>query len=41
MEDIKLELDGQQHFIQISNWESPEETQENDNFKNKLALKWL
>jgi very-short-patch-repair endonuclease len=36
---IILELDGAQHFEQVSNWKSPEKTQKNDNLKNKLALK--
>jgi hypothetical protein len=31
-------LDGKQHFVQVSNWQSPEENQLNDNLKNKLAL---
>jgi very-short-patch-repair endonuclease len=41
LEELKLiiELNGAQHFKQISNWQSPEETQENDEFKNKLANK--
>lgn len=41
LEDIKtiIELDGPQHFKQISNWQSVEKTQINDNFKNKVALK--
>jgi very-short-patch-repair endonuclease len=34
---IILELDGPQHFIQVSNWTSPEETFENDLFKEKCA----
>jgi very-short-patch-repair endonuclease len=33
-----IELDGLQHFKQVSNWQSPEKTQENDEFKNKSAL---
>ena len=35
---IILELDGPQHFIQISNWMSPEETINNDINKMSLAL---
>ncbi len=34
---IIIELDGQQHFIQVSNWASPEETSKNDLFKEKCA----
>lgn len=33
-----IELDGPQHFKQISNWQSPEEAKKTDNKKNKLAL---
>lgn len=36
--NIIIELDGQQHFKQISNWKPPEETQVYDNYKNKMAL---
>jgi very-short-patch-repair endonuclease len=36
---IIIELDGAQHFIQVSNWNSPEETFENDLFKEKCANK--
>lgn len=35
--NIIIELDGPQHFKQISNWQSPEENQINDTLKNKLA----
>jgi very-short-patch-repair endonuclease len=35
--NIIIELDGAQHFIQVSNWNSPEETFENDLFKEKCA----
>ena len=35
--NIIIELDGRQHFIQVSNWTSPEETFENDLFKEKCA----
>lgn len=40
LEDYKLiiELDGPQHFRQVSNWQSPEYNKENDEFKNKSAL---
>lgn len=37
--NLIIELDGKQHFEQVSNWSSPEEQQINDNFKNKLANK--
>ena len=39
LENFKLiiELDGPQHFKQISNWQTPEENQINDSLKNKLA----
>lgn len=39
IEELKLiiELDGPQHFRQVSNWESPEHNRINDNLKNKLA----
>ena len=33
-----LEIDGGQHFKQVSNWKSPEETQERDLYKMKCAL---
>jgi very-short-patch-repair endonuclease len=35
--NIIIELDGMQHFKQISNWESPEIQQQNDKKKEKLA----
>jgi very-short-patch-repair endonuclease len=35
--NIIIELDGRQHFIQVRNWISPEETFENDLFKEKCA----
>jgi very-short-patch-repair endonuclease/predicted SPOUT superfamily RNA methylase MTH1 len=40
IEDLNLiiELDGPQHFKQVSNWKSPEETKIIDDLKNKLAL---
>jgi very-short-patch-repair endonuclease len=34
---IIIELDGKQHFEQIGNWLSPEETRKNDLFKMKCA----
>jgi len=34
---IIIELDGAQHFTQVSNWTSPEETYENDIFKETCA----
>jgi very-short-patch-repair endonuclease len=39
IEELKLiiELDGKQHFEQVSNWQSPEKNQINDTLKNKLA----
>lgn len=35
--NIIIELDGPQHFKQVSNWQTPEENQINDSLKNKLA----
>ena len=34
---IIIELDGPQHFIQISDWKSPEEVQDRDRFKEECA----
>jgi len=34
---IIIELDGRQHFEQVSNWNSPEENQHRDKFKMKCA----
>jgi very-short-patch-repair endonuclease len=34
---IIIELDGRQHFQQVSNWSSPEEQFENDKYKEKCA----
>jgi very-short-patch-repair endonuclease len=34
---IIIELDGPQHFVQVSNWKSPEEQFENDQYKEKCA----
>ncbi len=34
---IIIELDGLQHFEQVSNWQSPEETHLNDVYKIKCA----
>jgi len=36
---IIIELDGPQHYIQISNWRNPEEQQEIDRYKEKCANK--
>ena len=36
--NIIIELDGPQHFRQISNWAPPEETQQRDRFKEKQAI---
>jgi very-short-patch-repair endonuclease len=33
-----IEIDGPQHFIQISNWKSPEETRTRDKYKENLAI---
>lgn len=40
IEDLNLiiELDGAQHFRQVSNWKSPEEQEKIDNFKMECAL---
>ncbi len=40
LEQYKLiiELDGPQHFKQISNWQSPNESKIKDDFKNKMSL---
>lgn len=40
IEELKLliELDGRQHFVQVSNWTTPEQNQINDKIKNQLAL---
>lgn len=35
---ILIEVDGPQHFIQVSNWASPEDTLIRDIFKMKLAI---
>ena len=34
---VIIELDGPQHFIQVSNWKTPEEQFENDQYKEKCA----
>jgi very-short-patch-repair endonuclease len=34
---IIIELDGRQHFEQVSNWNSPEDNQQRDKFKMKCA----
>lgn len=36
--NIILELHGRQHFIQVSNWRSPESQKERDDYKIKCAL---
>jgi len=38
LNNIIIELDGAQHFIQVSNWQSSKETQENDMYKMKKAI---
>lgn len=38
--NIIIELDGPQHFVQISNWKSPEDTRKFDIFKMKQCLKY-
>ncbi len=35
---LVIELDGAQHFQQVSNWRSPQETKQVDQVKNNLAL---
>jgi very-short-patch-repair endonuclease len=35
---IIIEVDGEQHFIQVSNWDSPEETRKRDKYKMEKAL---
>ena len=37
--NIIIELDGPQHFIQISNWQTPEKTQQIDKYKTDQANK--
>jgi len=36
--NLLIELDGPQHFIPVSNWQSPEETQERDLYKMECAI---
>jgi len=36
--NVIVEIDGPQHFVQVSNWQSPEETQKMDRFKENFAL---
>ena len=36
---IIIELDGEQHFRQVSNWDSPEDTQIRDKYKMEQANK--
>ena len=33
-----IEIDGPQHYRQVSNWRSPEVTQERDKYKTRMAL---
>jgi very-short-patch-repair endonuclease len=35
---IIIEVDGEQHFIQVSNWDPPEETRKRDKYKMEKAL---
>jgi very-short-patch-repair endonuclease len=37
--NVMIELDGPQHFKQVSNWKSPEETQKTDKYKMECANK--
>lgn len=37
--DLLIEIDGVQHFKQVSNWKSPKLTQERDVYKMKQAIK--
>nr|WRK65396.1 putative endonuclease [Marseillevirus futianmevirus] len=34
-----IEVDGRQHYEQVSNWQSPEVTQKNDRYKEEQAIK--
>ena len=34
-----IEVDGAQHYKQVMNWKSPEETQKNDRYKEECAVK--
>ncbi|AHA46166.1 putative restriction endonuclease [Insectomime virus] len=34
-----IEVDGRQHYEQVANWKTPEETQKNDRYKEECALK--
>ena len=40
LKDLKIiiELDGAQHFTQVSNWRTPEDQQERDLYKQNCAL---
>ena len=38
VEKVVIELDGEQHFSQVSNWSAPEDTQKKDVEKIRLAL---
>jgi very-short-patch-repair endonuclease len=33
-----IEIDGPHHFIQVSNWKSPKETQARDKYKENIAI---
>jgi hypothetical protein len=35
---VIIELDGRQHFVQVSNWETPERQREIDDEKDRLAI---
>jgi hypothetical protein len=37
--EVLVELDGRQHFEQVSNWEDPNSVRERDCFKNEQAIK--
>lgn len=34
-----IEMDGRQHYEQVMNWKTPEETQKNDRYKEECAVK--
>lgn len=36
---VIIEIDGPQHFVQVHNWKSPEETKKIDEYKEKLAIR--
>jgi hypothetical protein len=39
IDNILIELDGPQHYRQVSNWESPKDIQKRDRLKEELAMK--